>query len=157
LEIMSDSRVGNFGAITGFCVLLLKLAALSSLSYIVIIPIFLVVPAWARWAESYAIGAFPYLRETGMGKVWHDTMVYPRDLAIGAVVPLILTAAAVWYLGIVAFVATVFTIIGGIVTAQWINSILGGQTGDTYGAVVELAETAGLVSTALFISKLTWY
>ena len=37
------------------------------------------------------------------------------------------------------------TIIPGVIAAHWLNSKLNGQTGDTYGAVVEVSETIGLV------------
>jgi adenosylcobinamide-GDP ribazoletransferase len=153
LEIMSDSRVGNFGAIVGFAALLLKVAALSTLAYPGMIYVLLVIPAWARWTETYAIGAFNYLRKSGMGKVWHDSMKYPRDLIIGALAPLIVSGVAVHYQGLEPMIACTCTILGGLAAAIWIKQVLGGQTGDTYGAVVEIAETIGLIGTALIVSK----
>jgi cobalamin synthase len=34
----------------------------------------------------------------------------------------------------------------GLVLAAWIRSRLGGLTGDAYGAICELTETAGLIA-----------
>ena len=59
LEIMMDSRVGNFGAITGFIVLLGKFVTINSLTGAALGACLIVIPAWARWCELYAIGKFP--------------------------------------------------------------------------------------------------
>lgn len=149
LEIMADSRVGNFGAMAGWCVLLLKFAALGSLATSSLAGVLLVVPAWARWCETYAIGAFPYLRREGMGKVWHDTTRFPRDLILSSIIPL---AATVWlqHQGwCLAAPAAIATIACGLAAMHWLKRILGGQTGDTYGATVELAEAGALLLIAL--------
>jgi len=153
LEIMHDSRVGNFGALTGFAVLLLKIACLSSFNSVQLLQIVLVVPAWSRFCETFAIGAFPYLRESGMGKIWHDTTKFPRDIFIASVVPLVVTAIANhcgWRLSVIAALCTVA---GGLIASYRINGILKGHTGDTYGAVVEISEVVALLSTALAVSS----
>jgi cobalamin 5'-phosphate synthase/cobalamin synthase len=151
LEIMADSRVGNFGAITGWCVLLLKFAALSSLpfSFNLYLTVFLMVPAWARWCETFAIGAFPYLREQGMGKVWHDTTRFPRDVFLAALAPLVATACLQYQGSTLAVLAALLTVASGLSFSFWLNDTLKGQTGDTYGACVELAETGGLLLLSL--------
>ncbi|HEY9870008.1 MAG TPA: adenosylcobinamide-GDP ribazoletransferase [Candidatus Obscuribacterales bacterium] len=151
LEIMNDSRVGNFGAMTGFCVILLKFASLASLPFPVLLQVLAIVPAWARWCESFTIGAFPYLRKAGMGKIWHDTTQFPQDVIIAALPPLALTAVAAylgwWYM----VLSAVATVVPGLAAAAWLNRILKGHTGDSYGAVVELAETKGLLMLALLV------
>ncbi len=112
--------------------------------------ILLLVPAWARWCELYAIAVFPYARQEGKGKVWHDTTVIPGDLILGAITPILLTLALCLTLGsTVPLVVTTFTCISGVLFSHWFQSHLGGQTGDTYGAVVELSETSALLMTAL--------
>lgn len=155
LEIMSDSRVGNFGAMTGWCTLLLKFAALCSLPDTHAQAALLVVPTWARWCEAYAIGAFPYLRQSGMGKVWHDTMRFPRDLFLAALVPVAASAAFFPFDTQAVFCASAFTLVSGLAACCYFNNILKGQTGDTYGACVEIAETGGLLFTALLSARLS--
>lgn len=151
LEIMKDSRVGNFGAMAGFCVIVLKFASLASLPFPALAQALAIVPAWARWCESFTIGAFPYLRKAGMGKIWHDTTRFPQDLVIAALPPLALTAVAAylgwWYM----VLSAVATLVPGLAAAAWLNQILQGHTGDSYGAVVELAETKALVILALLV------
>lgn len=145
LEIMQDSRVGNFAVLAAISILALKIFSLAALNSLQMVIVLLLVPAWARACEVYAIGRFDYARPFGKGKVWHDTMAYPRDLLI-AVAPVAMTmAAAAYFDAKTALTASAATIMGGIITAHWLNNKVGGQTGDTYGAVVEAAETVGLL------------
>src|SRR5262249_16942798 len=145
LEIMSDSRVGNFGAMTGFCTLLIKFASLASLPFPALIQALALIPAWARWCETYTIAAFPYLRKQGMGKVWHDTTRYPHDVILAGALPLTLNAAAIYFVGTGALIVPIATVVPGLWAAYWLNSRLTGHTGDSYGAVVELAEAKALL------------
>jgi adenosylcobinamide-GDP ribazoletransferase len=150
LEIMSDPRVGNFGVITGILLLLCKFAALSSLSTSAIWVALLLVPAWARVAQVYAIGKFTYLREQGKGKIWHDTTIFPRDLWMSAFLPTICIFAADYRGNSQQILAVLLVTIGaGILAGHWLNKKLGGHTGDTYGAVVEFSEAAGIITAAV--------
>ncbi|MBS1995749.1 MAG: adenosylcobinamide-GDP ribazoletransferase, partial [Cyanobacteria bacterium SZAS LIN-2] len=80
LEIMQDSRVGNFGAISGICTFVLKVAAMAAMSPQALPLALFLTPMWARFAEVYAIAHYPYARPQGKGKVWHDTTKVPRDV-----------------------------------------------------------------------------
>ncbi len=154
LQIMSDSRVGNFGAMAGFATFAAKAAALSSLPSPVIIEAVLFITMWGRWCQTYAIGKFPYLRAAGLGKVWHETTRFPRDILLSAILPLTLTVVAGLYGLLFPVLSAILTVTGGIVTAHWLNRILEGHTGDTYGATLEIAETAALVVTAILMNRL---
>jgi len=151
LEIMRDSRVGNYGVMVGMSTLLLKAACLSSLSPQTLLTVLLLCPIWARWSETYAIGKFPYLRESGMGKVWHDTMSYPEDLLKGALVPLATTVTAAIFCPLDAITISLATVFSGYLAALLLAKKFGGHTGDTYGAVVELSELGGLLIAAVFL------
>jgi adenosylcobinamide-GDP ribazoletransferase len=150
LEIMADSRVGNFGAITGFIVLLGKFVTLYALTGASLGACLIVIPAWARWCELYAIGKFPYIKEHGKGKIWHDTTVYPIDLAKGALLPLAVTLAFALVGYPIVWTATIFCIAPGVIFSHIMNRKLGGQTGDTYGATVEISELVCLLGLAVF-------
>lgn len=150
LEIMSDSRVGNFGAITGFIVLIGKFVTLYSLSGASLGACLIVIPAWARWCELYAIGKFPYVKTEGKGKVWHDTTVFPVDLLKGALPPLAVTAAFALAGYPQVWTAMIFCLGSGIVFSHIMNRKLGGGTGDTYGATVEMSELCCLLALAVF-------
>lgn len=148
LEIMMDSRVGNFGALTGMAVLILKCATLVSLVShpFLLLGVLAIVPAWARWCELYAIGRFPYARKVGKGKVWHDTTHLPNDLFTGMVLPVVVTGIVAAFLGLMNILPVVaFVMASGLTASHWLAAHIKGHTGDTYGAVVELAETGGLI------------
>lgn len=157
LEIMRDPRTGNFGVLTAICTFALKLAAVASLCEHVtlLIPTLVLAPAWARWSELYAIANFPYARPEGNGKIWHDTTKSPRDLLIGAALPLAVALALAYQFGVInTFSIIIFTCTVGMVAAHWLAEQIGGQTGDTYGAVVEISETGCLVLMALIANQL---
>jgi adenosylcobinamide-GDP ribazoletransferase len=152
LEIMMDSRVGNFGAMTGLGVLLIKFACLTSLctNALLLIAVLLLAPVWARWCELYAIGRFPYARAEGKGKIWHDSTRFPTDIFKGMVIPLMVSVGAAMFVGLSPIMLVVtFSILSGLIASHWLASHIQGQTGDTYGAVVELSETGCLLLTAV--------
>jgi cobalamin 5'-phosphate synthase/cobalamin synthase len=151
LEIMRDSRVGNYGVMVGMSTLILKAACLSSLPPQDMLIVLLLCPIWARWCEAFAIGKFPYLRDSGMGKIWHDTMKYPEDLIKGSFVPLATTITAALFRPLDAITISLATVISGYLAALMLARKFGGHTGDTYGAVVELSELGGLLAAAFFL------
>ena len=153
LEIMQDSRVGNFAVMVGVANFALKIAALAALPSQMLTTVLLFAPCLARLAETFAIGAFPYVRSEGKGKVWHDTMRFPQDIFWAALVPIALfigftlASKGELLLPIGLLFATACSI--GLISSAYLNSRLGGHTGDTYGAVVELTETITLTIIAL--------
>lgn len=155
LEIMQDSRVGNFGVMAGVAALLVKFACLSAASLQTLWLVAFLVPVWARWTEALTIGTFPYARESGMGKIWHETTRFPSDIVVAAVIPVVCTTMGAFYAGWQAsFCLTTATIVCGYAAARRISHELGGQTGDTYGAVVEIAEAGALLLGAMFLPLL---
>lgn len=148
LEIMHDSRTGTFGAVSGILLILSKFSGLVSTAGEAAGIALLVIPAWARWAEVIVIGCYPYAREQGMGKIWHDTTSVPGDLLRALVAPLLVTvfvclSGGGWQ-SIVIGCST--TVLAGILASIYMNSRIQGQTGDTYGAVVEISEAAGVMA-----------
>ncbi len=154
LEIMMDSRVGNFGALTGMAVLILKCSTLATLACqpLLLLGVLAIAPAWGRWCELYAIARFPYAKEFGKGKVWHDTTRLPGDLILGMLLPIFVSAVVAVFVGLNTLLPVVaFTLLSGLIASHWLASHLNGHTGDTYGAVVELSETGCLILVSLLI------
>ncbi|MGH9550077.1 MAG: adenosylcobinamide-GDP ribazoletransferase [Terriglobales bacterium] len=151
LEIMQDPRVGNFGVLAGVSVLLLKFVSLASVPPHSLLFVLALCPAWSRWAETFAISAFPYLKPEGKGKIWHDSTKHPRDIFLSGLAPALLTAACCAFGYWQAAIVSVCTGLSGITAAFWLAHKLDGHTGDTYGAVVELAEAGGLLCAALIL------
>jgi adenosylcobinamide-GDP ribazoletransferase len=152
LEILRDVHAGAFG-ITGVVLLLLtKYTALAALDGPdsaggIRLPALLLIPALARWLMSGAVQLTPYARSgPGLGQKAR-TGAGRTQLAIATATALLATGLAGWTgLGWAALGLLVVMALTGLVLAAWIRSRLGGLTGDAYGAICELTETAGLIA-----------
>jgi len=138
LAIMSDSKVGVFGIVGAILLLLLKYASLSSA---LILPALLLMPILSRWAMVSIIFTFPYAKRSGMGLAFKQGATWQR-LTIATIIALIATVALLKWWGLV-LMAALWLIVFGI--ASYFRSRLGGLTGDTYGAINELAEVLVLL------------
>ncbi|TWC10711.1 MULTISPECIES: adenosylcobinamide-GDP ribazoletransferase [unclassified Pseudomonas] len=146
LLIMKDPRSGPIAVITLVLVLLLKFAALLALLEQGQTLVLLIVPVLGRTALLGLFLTTPYVRAGGLGQALADHL--PRSAgwqvlsacALGCV--LVTGWAGVWALIIAAVVF--------IGLRQMMLRRLGGCTGDTAGALLELLEMAVLVGIALF-------
>jgi cobalamin 5'-phosphate synthase/cobalamin synthase len=140
LRIMRDHVIGSYGGTALVLLVALKVAAYSALlssdRWFVAI---LLTPAVGRWSILLLTAALPYARQTasvvrGMGKsslVWGTL-----TLAVALATP------RLWCAGVAAGAAVV-------VSAGWgfyCRRKIGGITGDTLGANVQLCECAALVA-----------
>jgi len=146
LEIMKDSRVGAMGGIALVSVVLLKFALLTSIPYPAKLGALLIAPALGRCMMVAAIVLFPYARPgPGLGKCFGPEA--GREKLWGAMALLLLgTVLATQLLGLVFLAITALL---ASQAALWINNVLGGQTGDTYGALCEITETLFLLTSAV--------
>jgi adenosylcobinamide-GDP ribazoletransferase len=145
LEIMRDSRVGSFGVLGALCVLLLKFALFASLGASLMIPALLIVPAVARWAMILAALLFPSARITGLGAAFRQTVTIPR-VVLAALISLL---AALVFGQLVGLVVWIGASVVAVAISAWISRLLGGLTGDVYGAIIEITEVVALL---LFVS-----
>jgi adenosylcobinamide-GDP ribazoletransferase len=145
LEIMRDSHVGAFAVIGAASLLLLKYGALVSL---LTLPtpgkewVLLLFPTFSRWAIVVLLGAFPYARRQGLGSPFHQGRAKLATIIATAIA----TSASVLLGGIGGA-----GILAGVSILAWflgwgMSRMLGGLTGDTYGATNELAEVAALMA-----------
>ena len=141
LEIMRDSHVGAFGVLGGICILLLKFAIFASLDPHHLTLALLIVLPLARWTMVLAIYLFPSARLTGLGVAARQTITLPR-LLIAAIISLLIALVAGQLIGFAVWMGgTLVTIIVG----TWIAYLLGGLTGDAYGALAETTEVVCLL------------
>jgi adenosylcobinamide-GDP ribazoletransferase len=141
LEIMRDSRVGSFGVLAGVCALLLKFACLASLGTHSLPLVLCVTLPSARWALVLALRAFPSARATGLGATFRQDIT-PTRLVLAGALTLIIVLLAAQLAGFIVWGIVTLTALG---LGTWISRKLGGLTGDTYGAIAEIAEIAGLL------------
>ncbi|MCL6610538.1 MAG: adenosylcobinamide-GDP ribazoletransferase [Peptococcaceae bacterium] len=136
LEIMRDSRVGAFGALAVFCLLLLKYALLTGLAGTGGFPALIMMAVFGRWAMTYALARFPYAREEGLGKLF-SRHTGSFELALASLTALVAAAGSGGAGGVIIFFAT--AVLAHLLCAYF-NKMLGGLTGDTYGALNEALE-----------------
>jgi adenosylcobinamide-GDP ribazoletransferase len=146
-EAMAESTTGAYGVMGAVLLLGMKGLCIGALAHPA--GLFL-APVLGRWGQVMAIGLYPYAKAEGKG-AFHRSSMKPRDYGVSAGLLLLVLLPTVYFWGW----QTLVLIIGGTGGA-WVLSwslarAFGGQTGDTYGAVVEGTEVW-----VLLLSTLTW-
>lgn len=136
LEIMKDSRVGAFGVVSFVMLMFVQFALLSDMAWPLLVPALFVMPIIGRLAMVLAVACFPYAREDGMGKTFAD-MADRSTVVIAALT----TAVLVLPWGMLATAALVLGTLFALFFCRTMTNILGGVTGDVYGAATVLTET----------------
>ena len=145
LTIMKDPRSGPIAVVTLGLVLLLKFCALLALIEQQHTAVLLIVPLIGRSALLAVFLTTPYVRPGGLGQALADHL--PRK-------------AGWWVLGVSALASVALAGFWVMVLAAsgfvWLRRVmikrLGGTTGDTAGALLELLEVLVLVGVALIVA-----
>lgn len=153
LEVMSDSRSGAFGVMAAIVIFSLKAVAIASLPQGHFWAL-IAACTWGRWAQLAAIVRYPYLKPTGKGafhKVFLTSawQIVPMFLGVFGLnfLPVALgQATMLWAFGLAVGGGTIALLVGA-----GFNAKFGGQTGDTYGAIVEWTEALVLVLANLLL------
>lgn len=150
LEIMRDSRVGSFGVLGGACILLLKFVCLASLTQRQLWLAFLIVMPTARWCMVMALYFFPNARETGLGSAFRQA-VTREHMLIAGVISLAVAILVGRIPGLIVWLVISLVAFG---LGKWITRLLGGLTGDSYGAIAETTESLAFL---VLILLRTWF
>ncbi|MBI6947882.1 adenosylcobinamide-GDP ribazoletransferase [Pseudomonas koreensis] len=145
LTIMKDPRSGPIAVVTLVLVLLLKFCALLALVEQGHAVMLIIVPLLGRAALLGLFLTTPYVRAGGLGQALADHL--PRRAGwwvLGAS-----ALACLLIAGVKAIVALVVAFVGFVWLRQVMMRRLGGTTGDTAGALLELLEMAVLVGVVL--------
>jgi adenosylcobinamide-GDP ribazoletransferase len=149
LEIMRDSRIGGFGALGLALFLIAEYVILNSIPE-ENIPYTLVVSlVLSRWAMVTAIFFYPYARPAGLGKAFKDAVNW-QQFAIATLFSVAITVILFKIAGLV-IVAAVWIFISLI--AIYLKRQLKGLTGDTYGAINEMAEISVMLVVSMLVFK----
>ena len=142
LEILRDPHAGAFAVVGVVILLLIKVAALGALPSASRYWTIIVIPGLARCALLVAMDGFPYVRPGGLGSVFRGG-ARRGALWVGMIGAVAMTVALTGAAGMVLVAVAGLT---AWVVGAWATRLLGGLTGDVYGAVVETAETLLLVA-----------
>ena len=141
LEILRDSHVGALAVAGGISLLLLKWTLLTATSDEARAGLLIMFPCLSRLGMLSTMHAFTYARKDGIGTAFQEgasrwQVVF--GLATGVVAGGLLLGAA----GLVLMGAAIGV---SLALGKWISGMLGGMTGDTYGAVNEVTEVTVLL------------
>lgn len=135
LIIMKDTHVGAFGVQGAVIFLLLRYAIYTRLNQS-LLPVMVLAPVMGRQVQVWLQVLFPYARRQGLGSLFSIYGDYLK-LAVTTVTTILIMLIALEYNGLLLFLAgCVFSL---LLALSW-NRLLGGLTGDTYGAATELTE-----------------
>ena len=140
LAVMKDSRVGTFGVAAAIMLILGKYNFLSLVSK----QDLLIMPLTARLAMGMNLFLFPMAKEQGLGnltKIHVDSRSFYISVFIGVLLILFISAPKL--------VPLAFVLVFAFVFGRWVNKQVGGQTGDTIGAVGELSELWYLIAVVM--------
>jgi len=154
-QIMSDSRVGGFGVVGAFCLLLLVYVSLGGIPEAYRMAALILMPALSRWSMVYAIFAFPYAKPAGLGKTFKQQANW-RKLALATSLVLASTLGLLAIKGlpmVFAGLALIFMVwLIAAVLGLFLQRRFAGLTGDSYGTINEVNQVFVLIFFCL-ISK----
>ena len=153
LAIMKDSRAGSFGVVAMILVAVIEvstLAELARLSTWQLCAAIYSAPIIGRLMMVVTIGAFPYARESGMGKAFAQFTT--RRTIIFAAVEAIILLLPLQSLNAAAAIMVTFCVTWRFGT--FAVGKIGGVTGDIYGAVTTLAEMFALMTFLVMAASL---
>ena len=146
LEIMRDSSCGPMGVMAVVSVLLLKFVAIKSLivSHAIMMPLIL-VPMISRTAVIGLLLTTKYQQSDELGaRLQKHLPKWPAIVLIS-----ILSIMLILFSGRVGMKMLLITIIGSYLLRRLMQQRIGGMTGDTAGAFIEIIEMGILLGLAL--------
>lgn len=149
LAIMKDTHVGAHGVTAVVTLLIVKYSLLVALppgglwlASLPLPPLLVLAPLLSRWAMVPALTSFPYARKEGLGTIFGAGE--GRSLLFLATLLAILFS---WL--VMGWPGMALLALAGLVALGWcfsLQRLLGGLTGDTYGALAELIEVVILAA-----------
>ncbi len=143
-KVMHDSRTGAFGVVGIVLLLLVKYVSLNNVPADLMTAVLIFIPVISRWAMVYSIFVYPYARPGGLGTAYKNATRWPQFTV--ATIITFAVAAALYPLFYVSGFLLIFGIwIVTILLAIYFKYKFAGLTGDTYGAINEVAEVMALL------------
>lgn len=140
MEIMKDSRVGTFGVISIIFLILSKFIIISSFEKG--LPLALILSMVNSRMEACRIISLKRVaREGGLGDLFHKSN--PKKLIL---MNSIIYIAILFILNYKYIYPLLITYLINELFCRWSYKKIGGMTGDTYGAIIEIGEVISLFS-----------
>lgn len=140
LRIMKDTPVGAMGVAGIVCLLLLKFALIASIPVNRLCPGLIFMAVFSRWCQVLACYASSYARQEGKAKYFIEK-ASEQEFLIGTLLTVALFFFLKGFQGIVILCASFLLI---VLFMNYFKSKINGMTGDTIGALSEVAEVVML-------------
>ncbi len=141
LEIMRDSHAGAVGVVFTVFLIIIKVAALSSVGAGAMGAAVFLMPVGGRWAMVPLAVLSGYARPGGgLGKA--VTEAGARELAVATVITL---ALMFYFTGLWVFIILIVLAAAAFLSSTFFRSRLGGVTGDVFGFQAEVSEVLFLL------------
>ena len=147
LEIMQDSHAGTNAVVGLVFIVLLKLALLLALPRILMTGILITMYIATRTFMVIYIIHFPNARPGGLGAMFKN-----GASSKSTIVALIVAIVLIFLVGPMYLLPAGIALILGLGVACYLTSVLGGLTGDTFGALTECGDVFFLFSAFLLYS-----
>ncbi len=147
-RVMRDSRAGAFGIVGAALLLLVKYVSLNSIPPIFMMATLLFMPVVSRWAMVYAIFIYPYARPSGLGTAFKQKTRWP-EFTIATLITFIIAVALFPLFSLTGLILMVGVWIVTTAFSFYLKYKFSGLTGDTYGAINEVAEVVVLIIVCL--------
>ncbi|MFC1970491.1 adenosylcobinamide-GDP ribazoletransferase [Chloroflexota bacterium] len=152
-QVMHDSRAGAFGIVGVVLLLLVKYVLLNNIPEVFMTATLLFMPIVSRWAMVYAVFVYPYARPSGLGTTFKQSTRWPQFTAATAFT--LLVAIALFPLFSLTGLMLIFSVwIVTVIFSCYLKHKFAGLTGDTYGAINEVAEVLALFLAGLIYARL---
>ena len=152
-RVMHDSRAGAFGIVGVFLLLLVKYVSLNSVPENLLLVTLVLMPVVSRWAMVYTVFAYSYARPAGLGKIFKQGASWQRFTTATVITLAVAIGLArlanitYFYLAGLAIMLAIWVIV--VAMATYLKRKFAGLTGDTYGAINEVAEVCVLILVCL--------
>lgn len=142
LKIMKESTIGAIGVVALVLLLLLKYAAIGSLSGDARIGVLILMPVIGRWTEVIMVHGSRYAREgAGLGKPFTE-YVTKREVIVASLLTIVISWFTLKHIGLLIILAALLL---GLGMKSYFKKKIGGITGDLLGFGGELSELLMLI------------
>ena len=150
-EIKDGKGIGASGCLILITIILFKVVLLSDVMFrpegrYSSMFIILVMPVIGRLNCLVNCGTIKGAKSTGLGRIFSDN-TKGVDVIIGLILSVVYIVAVIFYLdiSILALVIVPITLVLGFLFGKWMEIRIGGVTGETLGALIELTEVVTIL------------